>query len=89
MPTYSADLLALHAELTRLRAAVPGGGRMDGVMRDLGMIVSRLALDHGAVGAIDADPVAAVETVVSLALAAGADWDRLVAAVSRARPRRV
>lgn len=65
------DLLALHAELTRLLAAVPRGGRLDGAVRRVLAIVSRLALDHGAVVAIDADPVAAVETVVSLARAIG------------------
>lgn len=84
------DLLALHAELTRIIDRAPRSSSIEAKARAVRALVARLALEEPAALISRTDPVAGVRRAAELALDAGADWAAIVAAIETAatlRPR--
>ena len=81
------DLLAMHADLTRLMGAEPRSSAVAAHARSLRALVARLALAEAA-NAVDVDPLDAVRRVVTLAAEATGDWPAVVAAVNHVAMRR-
>ena len=82
------DLLAMHADLTRLMRAAPRSSAVAARARAVRAVVARLALAHAGDLSAGADPLAAVRRVVALAAEATGDWPAVIAAVNQASMRR-
>ncbi len=82
------DLLALHADLSRVAQALPKSGRLSDCVRKLRRTTAQLALLDADRLVATTDPVSAFAQAVDLAIAAGASWQDLAVTLNRASDRR-